>query len=71
MTFDWDSWADDLYQAEQDQPDRCATPNEAIDEYARNAGPYMAERAWLLTDWDVWVANPAYNGPPVPHPESD
>ena len=29
------------------------------------------DRAWLLHDWDVWVKNPFYAGPPVPHPESD
>ncbi len=24
---------------------------------------------WLLHDRDIWVQNPAYRGPPVPHPE--
>ena len=27
------------------------------------------ERAWVLTDRDVWHANPFYHGPAVPHPE--
>lgn len=48
-----------------------ATPAEAIQEYARNMGPECTDRAWLLTSWDVWVRNPAYCGPPVPHPEDD
>ena len=26
-------------------------------------------RPWLLTDRDCWIANPFYEGPPVPHPE--
>lgn len=28
-------------------------------------------RAWVLTDRDVWHKNPFYKGPPVPHPELD
>jgi hypothetical protein len=27
--------------------------------------------AWLLSDRDVWYANPAYKGPPQPHPDYD
>lgn len=27
--------------------------------------------AWVLTDRDVWHANPFYTGPEVPHPEDD
>ncbi len=26
---------------------------------------------WILSDRDVWYANPAYTGPPVPHPDHD
>ena len=48
-----------------------ATPSEAVAEYGRNAGMDNPDRAWLLHDWDVWVRNPFYAGPPVPHPESD
>lgn len=33
-------------------------------------GSRHAEQAWLLTNYDVWVANPHYQGKPVPHPES-
>jgi hypothetical protein len=29
------------------------------------------DRPWLLDDRDVWVANPFYSGPPVPHPEDE
>jgi len=38
-------------------------------EYAANAGSESPEQAWILTDYDVWVANPNYTGEPVPHPE--
>jgi hypothetical protein len=56
---------------EDDRNDRLATPSEAISEYAANAGRMFPDRAWLLTDWDVWVANPFYQGPKVRHPEED
>lgn len=29
------------------------------------------EHAWLLSDRDVWYANPFYSGPPQPHPEDE
>jgi hypothetical protein len=53
------------------EEDHLATPSEAVAEYARNIGGEYPDRAWLLHDFDVWVANPHYAGPPVPHPESD
>jgi len=28
-----------------------------------------AEQCWFLTDRDVWVRNPAFQGPTEPHPE--
>jgi hypothetical protein len=59
----------DDYYDERDE--RLATPQEAVSEFAWNAGAEHAEQAWLLHDWDVWVKNPHYSGPPVPHPESD
>lgn len=34
-------------------------------------GVHYPERAWLLSDYDVWVKNPSYHGPEVPHPEYD
>jgi hypothetical protein len=52
-----------------DGDDHLATPQEAVQEYARNAGADHPEQAWLLHDWDVWVRNPHYRGPPVRHPE--
>jgi hypothetical protein len=33
-------------------------------------GQQRKDRAWILTDRDVWHANPFYTGPRVPHPES-
>ena len=29
------------------------------------------EREYLLTNYDVWVKNPHYEGEPGPHPEED
>lgn len=62
-------WSEADYYEERDS--RVASPAEAVDEFARNIGGEYPDRAWLLHDWDVWVKNPAYVGPPVPHPESD
>lgn len=45
-----------------------ATRAEAVREFAYNCGA-PADHAWILHDWDVWTANPRYDGPPVPHPE--
>lgn len=39
--------------------------DDALDRGARDT-----DRAWVLSDRDVWHANPFYVGPPVPHPES-
>lgn len=55
----------------EDSEDHLATGGESLAEFARNAGQDHPERAWLLDGRDVWVANPFYVGPPVPHPESD
>ena len=38
---------------------------------ARELGALHPERTWILTDRDVFHANPFYKGPPVPHPELD
>lgn len=51
--------------------DHLATPSEARAEYARNAGREDTGRAWILTPWDTWEANPFYHGPAVRHPEDD
>ena len=63
------SWFD--YDDREERESRLATPSEAVAEFAANAGEMYPDRAWLLHDWDVWVKNPHYAGPPVPHPESD
>lgn len=42
----------------------------ACNEYAHNVGSERPQTAWILTDYDTWVANPFYTGSPVPHPES-
>lgn len=59
------------YDDHEERESRLATPSEAVAEFGRNAGMDHPDRAWLLHDWDVWVKNPHYAGPPVPHPESD
>jgi hypothetical protein len=51
--------------------DHLASIPEAIAEWARNYGASHADQAWLSSDWDTWVRNPHYAGPPVPHPEED
>lgn len=63
MRFVWDEpmpWMEDSH---------LATVAEADAEYARNVGMETPERAWILSDRDVWYRNPAYTGPAVPHPE--
>ena len=52
-------------------PDELATPRDAMREYATNVGAEHPEREWILTGYDVWVANPFFNGVPGPHPEED
>lgn len=44
---------------------------EADAHYAREVGRERSERAWILSDRDVWYRNPFYTGPAVPHPEDD
>ena len=51
--------------------DELATPHDAMLEYASEVGYERPDSAWILTPYDVWVANPFYSGPEVPHPESD
>lgn len=48
-----------------------ATYDDAFAETGRNLGRENTDRAWLLHDCDVWIANPFYVGDPVPHPEDD
>jgi len=47
------------------------TVSDGLREYAYNWGMDNPDRAWVLTDYDVWMPNPHYQGPPVPHPEMD
>lgn len=54
----------------QEQEERDYNPQSAFQndmEETRMFGD--PERAWLLSDFDVWVKNPRYHGPEVPHPE--
>lgn len=48
-----------------------ATNDDALREFAWNAGMEQEDREWLLHEWDVWVRNPHYTGEPGPHPEDD
>lgn len=38
-------------------------------EHAACVGADNPGRAWILTDYDVYVPNPFYTGPPQLHPE--
>jgi hypothetical protein len=40
-------------------------------QYAEGYGQDHRQQAWVLSDRDVWYANPYYIGPAVPHPEDD
>lgn len=60
--------AEDYYAALEE---RVASPAEAMAEYADNVGIDRPDMAWILTDYDVWMANPHYCGPAVRHPEDD
>lgn len=51
------------------QDDRLSMIAEADREYAHNVGETRRDQAWILSDRDVWYANPFYTGPAVPHPE--
>jgi hypothetical protein len=50
-----------------------ATEADAMREFAENVGDseHWKCRQWILTDYDVWVRNPHYSGPPQRHPEVD
>ena len=47
------------------------TMSDAVKEYAFNVGAENPDRAWILSQYDTWEANPFYRGLPVPHPEWD
>lgn len=48
------------------------TMNEVI-EWAWAVGwyPEYINRQWILHDYDVWIQNPHYMGPPQRHPEDE
>ena len=48
-----------------------ASFSDALREFAYNIGDCYPDRCWLLNDYDVWVRNPHYRGPELPHPEDD
>ena len=59
-----------LQQILEDEEGRYPSEAEADAEYAREVGRDNPQRAWILSDRDVWYPNPFYTGPARPHPES-
>jgi len=47
-----------------------ATDSEWDRAEAFEVGAANPDKAWIVTDRDVWHVNPFYTGPPVSHPES-
>lgn len=43
---------------------------ESMNQWAWVVGADRPDEAWLCHDWDVWLPNPHYRGPEVPHPEA-
>jgi hypothetical protein len=64
-----DFYSEEAYYAALDE--RVATEAEADREFADAVGRDRPDQAWLLSDRDVWYANPFYQGPAVRHPEDD
>jgi hypothetical protein len=56
-----------MFFEEDDAP--LATPMDAMREYAENVGRDNPDAAWIITPYDVWMENPFYDGPSVPHPD--
>ncbi len=46
-----------------------ATQQDAEAEHVLWVGAQDTARAWILSDRDVWYANPFYTGPPEAHPD--
>lgn len=42
---------------------------DAVREWAWNAGHDNPDVPWLLSDYDTWERNPFYRGPAAPHPD--
>lgn len=57
----------------QKMEERDYTPMKPLDmdisEEVKMYGGFYPERAWLLADYNVWIKNPFYHGPEVPHPD--
>lgn len=47
------------------------TMQEIVNFEINMAGQDNPERAWILSNFDTWHANPYYQGPAVDHPECD
>ena len=63
-------WYSAEYAAEEMRNDKGpATLAEADAHSVLWEGAEHPEKAWLLSDRDVWYANPYYRGPSVRHPE--
>mgnify|MGYP001553102981 FL=1 len=58
-------------QEQEERDFEVATDSDWDRAEARELGAADPDQAWVLTDRDVWHANPFYQGPPVPHPEDD
>jgi len=56
-------------QAQEEAEFHRSTDAEWDREDARERGETTPDRAWVLSDRDVWYPNPYYKGPAVPHPE--
>lgn len=48
-----------------------STPWENLQAEASHLGYRKPDQCWILTDRDVWVKNPYYQGPMQPYPEWD
>jgi len=44
---------------------------EAVREWAWNAGQYRLDQQWILSNYDTWERNPHYTGPDQGHPNDD
>ena len=43
----------------------------AVAQYAAAHGAESPEVPWILSPFDTWERNPAYQGPAAPHPEEE
>ena len=61
-----------MFDAYQEHCDYHYASDAEVDQAeAHAAGAEDDQQAWILSDRDVWYANPYYMGPEVPHPEYD